>query len=84
MRYTVSFPAFIDITRANGTVYRREGWLASTAVPGLGEIETKRGASEQEQLQEVRWKTHAFLNGLPDVEGEKILLAGYELSLIHI
>ena len=69
VRYTVSFPVFVDLTRANGSVYRREDWLARTAVPRLGEIETKRGASEQEQIQDVRRKTRAFLDGLPEGEG---------------
>ena len=82
VRYTVSFPVFVDLTRANGTTYRREDWLASTATQGLGEIETKRGASEQEQIQDVRRKTAAFLNGLPEVEHEKVIMAGYETIVL--
>ena len=69
VRYVVSFPVSVDIVRKNGTVYKREGWLASTATP-LGEIEIKRGASEHEQRAEVKRRTREFLDGLPEVHGE--------------
>ena len=77
VRYVVSFPVSVDIVRKNGTVYKREDWLASTATP-LGEIEIKGGMSEHNQLAEVKRRTRAFLDALPDVDGEKIILPGYE------
>ena len=65
----------VDIVRKNGTVYKKEDWLASTATP-LGEIEIKRGGSEHEQLAEVKRRTREFLDGLPEVDGERVILPG--------
>ena len=80
-RYVVSFPVSVDIVRKNGTVYRREDWLASTAV-SLGEIEIKLGASEHDELVEVKRRTHEFLATLSEVDGEKIILPGYETHIL--
>ena len=88
VRYVVSFPVSVDSVRKNGTVYKRDDWLASTATP-IGEIEIKGGASEHDQHAEVKRRTREFLDGLPEVDGERVILPGYEtylmdLSLIHI
>ena len=80
-RYVVSFPVSVDIVRKNGTVYRMEDWLASTATP-LGGIRIKRGASEHEELAEVKRKTREFLDTLSVVEGEKIILGEYETHIL--
>ena len=39
-KYTVSFPTLVNVVRQSnyGGVYQREDWLASTALPELGEI----------------------------------------------
>ena len=78
VRYTVLFPASIDLTRKNGSVFTREGdWMPSTAVD-LGELEVSAALSDAEQRAEVKRIAEEWLAGRDDIDGEKILLAGYE------
>ena len=44
-KYTVSFPVLVNVTRTNGSIYQRQDWLPSTALP-LGEIEVPRAMTE--------------------------------------
>ena len=55
-RYRVSFPTIVNVARTNGSLYQRDDWLPSTAIPNLGEIEVSRGLSEAQQIAEVRRK----------------------------
>ena len=55
--------------------------MASTVTP-LGEIEIRRGASEHEEVAEVKRKTREFLDALPEVDGEKVILTGYETYIM--
>ena len=71
-RYTVSFPVLVNVTRKNGSIYQRQDWLPSTALPALGELEVSRELSEREQIVAIRRKVKAYLHTLP------------KLSLIHI
>jgi len=78
-KFTVLFPANIDITRTNGSVFTREGdWMPSTAVGDLGEIEVNAALSDADQRAEVRRQARAWLDRQPTISGEKILIAGYE------
>ena len=77
-RYTVLFPANIDITRINGSIFTREGdWMPSTAVD-LGEIEVNAALSDADQRAEVRRQAMTWLDRQPTISGERILIAGYE------
>ena len=51
--------------------------MPSTAV-ALGEIEVDRSLTEQTQIAEVKKRVQAWMQRQPTVEGEQILLAGYE------
>ena len=52
VRYTVLFPASIDITRKDSSTFTREGdYMPSTAVD-LGEIEVSAELGDAEQLAE--------------------------------
>ena len=64
----------VGIVRASNSVYKRKDWLASTATH-LGGIEIRRGP-QHEELEEVKCRPPEFLDGLPEVEGEKIILPG--------
>ena len=78
VRYTVLFPCSVDLTRKNGSIYVREGdYLPSTATD-LGEIQLSASMSEEEQIAEVKGRAHAWINEQPMIDGERILLPGYE------
>ena len=64
-KYTVSFPVVVNLVRTNGSLYQRQDWLPSTALPSLGEIEVSRALTEAQQLAEVRRKVSAFVRTLP-------------------
>ena len=77
-RFTVLFPVSVDLTRKNGSIYSRTGdYMPSTAVD-LGEIEVSAAMTEAEQIAEVRRQAMAWLNEQPIIDGERILLPGYE------
>ena len=50
-KFTVLWPVKVQLTRINGSIFEREDWMPSTAIPALGEIEVPRTMSEAEQLQ---------------------------------
>ena len=64
-RYSVSFPTIVNVTRTNGSIYQRQDWLPSTALPSLGEIKVSRELSEAQQIAEVRRKVQEFLLNHP-------------------
>jgi hypothetical protein len=75
-RYTVLFPATIDLTRTNGSIYSREGdWMPSTAVD-LGEVLVSSSLSETDQITEVKRRAQEWLARQPVVSGERILRGG--------
>ena len=77
-KYTVLFPATIDLTRTNGSIFSREGdYMPSTAVD-LGEIEVSAALSVPEQEAEVKRQALAWMARQPLISGERILLSGYE------
>ena len=77
-RFTVLFPVTVDLTRKNGSIYSRTGdYMPSTAVD-LGEIEVSAALTEAEQIAEVKRQAMAWLNEQPVIDGERILLPGYE------
>ena len=76
-KYTVLFPVNIDLTRTNGSIFTRQDYMPSTAVD-LGEIEVNRNLTEQQQIAEVKRKVQEWMQRQPSIEGERILIAGYE------
>ena len=76
-RITVMFPVFVDITRTNGSVYSRQDWMPSTATD-LGELQISAALSTADQEREVKRLARAWMDAQPSMEGERILLAGYE------
>ena len=54
--------------------------MPSTATP-LGEINVPTTLSEAQQLARLRRQVDAFLAGLDEEDGDRILLAGYETWL---
>ena len=48
-KYVILWPVLIQLTRINGNIYEREGWLPSSAIEELGENEVPRTLSESEQ-----------------------------------
>jgi hypothetical protein len=79
-RYVIKIPARVYLQRKNGTWYTREDSLPSTATP-LGEINVPTTLSEAQQLTRLRRQVDAFLAGLEEEDGDKILMAGYETWL---
>ena len=76
-KFTVLFPVNIDLTRTNGSIFTRQDWMPSTATD-LGELEVNRNLSEQEQITEVKRKVSEWMQRQPNMEGERILISGYE------
>ena len=75
---TVLFPVSVDLTRKNGSIFVREGdYLPSTATD-LGEIQLSASMSEEEQIAEVKRRADAWINEQTLIDGERILLLGYE------
>jgi len=89
-KYTVSFPVLVNVTRTNGSIYQRQDWLPSTALP-LGEIEVPRAMTEQEQIAEVKRRVATFLHTLPsdytdhtETHTTKILLPGNDSGVASL
>ena len=78
--YTVLFPSRVDLTRKNGSIYTREGDHFPSTASDLGQIQVSAALSESDQINEVRRQANAWLEQQPTVDGEKILLAGYETN----
>ena len=77
-RYTVLYPVTVDLTRKNGSIYSRTGdYMPSTAVD-LGEIEVSAALTEAEQIAEVKRQAQAWMDEQPNIDGERVLLPGYE------
>ena len=54
----------------------------STAIESFGEIEVPRNLSENEQRQRVAQIERTWRDQQPTIEGEKVLLAGYETYIL--
>jgi hypothetical protein len=78
-RFTVSFPVYVDITRTSGSIYTRSDSMASTTVD-LGEIELSAGLSDADQEIELKRIATNWVNSQPLIDGERILLTGYETN----
>ena len=72
----------IQLTRINGSIFEREDWLPSTAIESLGEIEVPRPLTEKEQRERVARIEQAWRDKQPTIEGEKVLLPGYETHIL--
>ena len=90
-RYTVSFPVIVNVARTNGSLYQREDWLPSTALPNLGEIEVSRELPEQQQIAAVRRKVNEYLRTLPkdyvdaaETHEAEVLLPGNESGVASL
>ena len=84
-KYTVLWPVKIQLTRVDGSIYEREDWLPSTAIPELGEIEVPRSLPENEQRQQVAQKELAWRQQQPVAQdGNRILIAGYETHMTDV
>ena len=81
-KYTVLWPVRIQLTRINGSIFEREDWLPSTAIETLGEIEVPRPLAEKEQRERVARIEQTWRDKQPTVEGEKVLLPGYETYIL--
>ena len=78
--YTVLFPASIDITRKNGSIFTRTGDHMPSTATDLGQIQVSAAMSESDQRAEVRRQANEWLQAQPVISGERILLAGYETT----
>ncbi len=56
--------------------------MPSTAVEALGEIEVPRNQSETAQRQKVAAIERQWRDAQPTIEGEKVLLPGYETHIL--
>ena len=72
----------IQLTRISGGIYERESWLPSTAIDALGEIEVPRPLTEKEQRERVAQIEQTWRDQQPTIEGEKVLLPGYETHVL--
>ena len=80
-RYTILWPAKIQLTRTNGSIYEREDWLPSTATE-LGEIEVPRALTEQAQRAKVA-SIEAAWRGQQEMIGDRRALGvGYESATL--
>ena len=70
------------MTRINGSIFEREDWLPSTAIDALGEIEVPRPLAEKEQRERVARIEQTWRDKQPTIEGEKVLLPGYETHVL--
>ena len=59
-KFVVLWPVKIQLTRVNGSIYEREDWLPSTAIPELGELEVPRNMDEGDQRRLVAEKELAW------------------------
>ena len=81
-RYTVLFPVRVQLSRINGSIFEKEDWMQSTAIESLGEIEVPRNLSETAQRQRVASIERQWRDAQPTIEGEKLLLSGYETHIL--
>ena len=81
-KYTILWPVRIQLTRINGGIYEREDLLPSTAIDALGEIEVPRPLTEKEQRERVAQIEQTWRDKQPMIEGEKVLLPGYETHVL--
>ena len=81
-RYTCLWPVKIQLTRINGSIFEREDWMPSTAIESLGEIEMPRALLEHAQRARVAQIERTWREAQPTIEGEKVLLAGYETHIL--
>ena len=81
-KYTILWPVRIQLTRINGNIFEREDWLPSTAIESLGEIEVPRPLTEKEQRERVARIEQTWRDKQPTIEGEKVLLPGYETHVL--
>ena len=76
--FLVLIPCSVILTRKNGSLFQRDGdYLPSTAI-SLGELQVNAGLAPAAQIEEVRRQTLAWLRDQPTLEGQTVLLAGYE------
>ncbi len=76
--YTVLFPISVDLTRTNGSIFVREGDYMPSTATSLGQIEVSAALTEAEQIADVKRQALAWVGEQPLIEGERILLPGYE------
>ena len=76
VKYMILWPTFEIIPRINGSLYKKKDVLQSTATD-LGEIEVPGNLSEAEQLEKVREREARWRNTREEMDGGKVLLAGY-------
>ena len=83
-RYTVLWPVEVQLTRINGSIYSRSDWMPSTAIETLGEIEVPRNlpGGETAQRERVAQIERQWRDAQPTIEGQKVLLAGYESHIL--
>ena len=81
-KFTVLWQVKVQLTRINGSLFEREDWMPSTAIPALGEIEVPRTLSEAAQLQRVKTIERQWREQQPTIEGRKVLLRGYETYIL--
>lgn len=78
-KYIILWPAKVQLTRINGSIFEKDGdYLPSTAIAALGEIEVPRALLPEAQRQRVAEIEAAWRAQQPSIEGETVLLAGYE------
>ena len=56
--------------------------MPSTAIESLGEIEVPKNLSETAQRQKVAATERQWRDAQPTIEGEKVLLPGYETHIL--
>ena len=76
-RWLVQFPALVYLRRKNGSYYIREEYLPSSAVE-VGEISLSATMTYAQQKEEVLRRANAFIAQAEEVDGSKVLMAGYE------
>ena len=81
-KFIVLWPAKVQLTRINGSIFEKEDYLPSTAIAELGEIEVPRALLEEAQRQKVAQIEAAWRAQRPQIEGETVLLSGYESYIL--
>jgi hypothetical protein len=59
VKYTVKFPAKHELTRTDGSIYIRDDWYPSTAIPEMGELSVDATKTDAEQEAIVKRKVDA-------------------------
>jgi hypothetical protein len=80
-KFTILWPVKIQLSRINGSIFEKDDWMPSTATE-LGEIEVLRSLSENEQRTRVAQIERQWRDAQPTIEGEKVLLPGYETHVL--